>query len=163
MQMPDFVVIPAHHGILDPNGSVVIGWLVESDMISGGVGVSPILLPEGFTVGTTKTAVPVGVTVEDKNAVTGVDLSSLNIRQTDKSYRSKSFWHFKDESGLEFLFTVESGRKIPNDHRVAKINRETFFERRKSLPVVDSKLLLETVGSPTPETGIVPDDEDDLI
>jgi hypothetical protein len=159
--MTELVVIPAHLGTLDPNGVPVIGWLVEPDVISGGVEVSPILLPADFTVGPLKAVMPMKVTVEDKNAITGVDLTALDILRTDKCYRSKSFWHFKDESGLEFLFTIESGKEIPNDHRVVKINREAFFERRRSLPVVDTALLFNGVEIAPPEADAAPDDEDD--
>lgn len=145
----------AQPGTLDPDGRPVVGWHVGTDDQQDELFVSPILLPEGFTVGPMKAVMPMKVTVEDKNAITGVDLAGLEILRTDKAYKSKSFWQFKDPSGLEFLFVVDPEVEIPNDERVTKITRDAFFDRRKNLPVVDTDLLF----SATEEEGVEPETE----
>lgn len=53
----------------------------------------------------------------------------------DKAYKNKSFWHFGTVKA-EFLFELDGGETCPDDPRVSKINREAFFNARKTMPVV---------------------------
>lgn len=52
----------------------------------------------------------------------------------NKSYKSKSFWHYRDDDH-EFVFELPGETPIPTNEEVDKITRAKFFELRKDLTV----------------------------
>lgn len=96
--------------------------------------------------------------VAKPNAETGIRRRvNLFIQFGKKEYVNKSFWHFKTPSD-EFLFTLEGGMEAPEDARVTKINRDTFFNARKLLEVVPFDDLFNTSVGSAPE----PDEDDEI-
>lgn len=75
---------------------------------------------------------------------------NLFIQFGSKVFVNKSFWHFKTPSD-EFLFTLEGGEESPEDVRVQKINREAFFNARKTLEVIPYDDLFNTTEVIQPE------------
>jgi hypothetical protein len=70
---------------------------------------------------------------------------NLYIQFGDKTYVNKSFWHFKTPSD-EFLFTLEGEQEAPDDARVQKINRDAFYNARKTLDVMPYDDLFNVTG-----------------
>ncbi len=83
--------------------------------------------------------------VAKPNAETGKRRrTNLFIQFSEKKYVNKSFWHFKTSSD-EFLFELEGGADAPDDPRVQKINRDSFYVARKLLDVLTYDDLFNTV------------------
>lgn len=99
--------------------------------------------------------------VAKPNKETGVRRRvNLHIQFGDKTYVNKSFWHFKTASD-SFLFELEGGEGAPDDARVTKINRDTFYKARKNLEVVPYADLFNVTESAMAEE--IDEEAEDLI
>jgi hypothetical protein len=85
---------------------------------------------------------------------------NLHIQFGEKTYVNKSFWHFKTPSD-SFLFELEGGESAPDDARVSKINRDTYYKARKNLEVVPYADLFNVTESAMVED--IDEEAEDLI
>lgn len=77
----------------------------------------------------------------------------------EQTFKLTSSWHFKSESE-EFVFQMDGGFPAPKDHRVTKVNRDTFNELSGGgIPI---KAHEEVMGWEKPETETVEEEIDAL-
>ena len=79
------------------------------------------------------------------------------IEWTNKSFKTKSFWHY-DDGEYEFVFVLEGGETAPKQTKVMKkIKRDELMELKKNVDLLD----LDDVKNPDPiEDADIEEDEE---
>lgn len=84
------------------------------------------------------------------------------IRWGDKKFVNNSFWHYTHPvSGEQFVFTLPGGEPAPNDPTTVKVNRDAYFDLRRTIA---ERVIGPASASAAPAAPEEPeDDSDDMI